>query len=59
MVGPLRGGTDKKKYLLLLVNKFTKWIEAKLVTSAKAEPVINFISSVVQHYGVPHIIIRI
>ena len=28
MVGPLKGGTKKKKYLLVMVDKFTKWIEA-------------------------------
>ena len=57
MVGPLRRGTGKKKYLLVMVDKFTKWIEAKPVASAKAKPVIKFISGVVHHYGVPHSII--
>ena len=28
MVGPLKGGTHKQKYLLVMVDKFTKWIEA-------------------------------
>ena len=28
MVGPLKGGSRKKKYLLVMVDKFTKWIEA-------------------------------
>ena len=31
MVGPLKGGTHKKKYLLVMVDKFTKWIEVKPV----------------------------
>ena len=57
MVGPLKGGTKKKKYLLVMVDKFTKWIEAKPVTSAKSKPVIDFISGVVHRYGVPHNII--
>ena len=57
MVGPLRRGTGKKKYLLVMVDKFTKWIEAKPVASAKAKPVIKFISGVVHRYGVPHSII--
>jgi hypothetical protein len=57
MVGPLRGGTDKKKYLLVMVDKLKKWIEAKPVTSAKVGPVIDFICSVVHHYGVLHNII--
>ena len=31
MVGPLKGGTHKQRYLLVMVDKFTKWIEAKPV----------------------------
>ena len=57
MVGPLKGGTHKKKYLLVMVDKFTKWIEAKPVKTAESGPVIDFISVVVHRYGVPHSII--
>ncbi len=57
MVGPLKGGTHKKKYLLVMVDKFTKWIEAKPVKMAESGPVIDFISEVVHRYGVPHSII--
>jgi transposase InsO family protein len=57
MVGPLKGGSNKNKYLLVMVDKFTKWIEAKPVTSAEAVQVIGFISGVVHRYGVPHSLI--
>ena len=57
MVGPLKGGGHKKKYLLVMVDKFTKWIEAKPVKTVEPGPVIEFISSVVHRYGVPHSII--
>ena len=57
MVVPLKGGSHKKKYLLVMVDKFTKWIEAKPVKTAESEPVIDFISGVVHRYGVPHSII--
>ena len=40
-----------------MVDKFTKWIEAKPVKMAESRPVIEFISSVVHRYGVPHSII--
>ncbi len=55
MVGPLKGGTHKKKYLLFMVDKFTKWIEA--VKTAEFGQVIDFISGVVHRYSVPHSII--
>ena len=57
MAGPLKGGSHKRKYLLVMVDKFTKWIEAKPIKMAEAVPVIDFISGVVHHYGVPHSII--
>ena len=57
MVGPLKGGSHKKKYVLVTVDKLTKWIEAKLVQTAESGPVIDFISGVVHHYCVPHSII--
>lgn len=46
MVEPLKGGSHKIKYLLVMVDKFTKWIEAKPVKTVKARPVIDFISGV-------------
>ena len=57
MVGPLKWGSHQNKYLLVMVDKFTKWIEAKLVKTAEARPVIDFISGVVHHFSVPHNII--
>ena len=41
-----------------MVDKFTKWIEAKPVKTAESGPVIDVISGVVHHYGVPHSIIN-
>ena len=54
---PLKEEAIRKKYLLVMVDKFTKWIEAKPVKMAKSGPVIDFISGVVHHYGVPRSII--
>ena len=57
MVGPLKEGSHKKKYLLVMVDKFTKWIEAKPIKTDESGPVIDFISGVIHRYGVPHNII--
>ena len=40
-----------------MVDKFTKWIEAKPVKTVESGPVIDFISGVVHYYGVLHSII--
>ena len=41
-----------------MVDKFTKWIEAKPVKTAESGPVIDFVSGVVHRFGVPHSIIN-
>ena len=54
---PLKEEAIRKIYLLVMADKFTKWIEAKPVKMAESGPVIEFISGVVHRYGVPHNII--
>lgn len=58
MVGPLHKGEIDNKYLLVMVDKFTNWIEAKPVITQNLEQVNNFISGVVHYYGMPHNIIK-
>ena len=43
MVGPLKGGSHKNKYFLVMVDKLTKWIEAKPVKIAVAGPGIDYV----------------
>jgi hypothetical protein len=43
--------------MLVAVDKFTKWVEAAPVTTQDSTATINFIKSIVFHFGVPHIII--
>jgi hypothetical protein len=44
-------------YMLVTVDKFTKWIEMAPVTTQDSTSAINFIKSIVFHFGVPHNII--
>jgi hypothetical protein len=44
-------------YMLVAVDKFTKWIEAAPVTTQDSTAAINFIKSIVFRFGVPHSII--
>ena len=46
-LGPRHGGTSQKgpgifTHLLIAVDKFTKWIEAKPITNIRSEEVIKF-----------------
>jgi hypothetical protein len=44
--------------MLVEVNKFTKWVEAALVTTQDSTAAINFIKSIIFRFGVPHSIIK-
>jgi hypothetical protein len=44
-------------YLLIAVDRFTKWIEAISVTSVDATSAINFIKGIVFRFGVPNNIV--
>jgi hypothetical protein len=44
-------------YMLVAVDKFTKWVEAAPVTTQDFTAAINFIKSIVFRFGVPHSII--
>jgi hypothetical protein len=44
-------------YMLVAVDKFTKWVEATPVTTQDSTAAINFIKSIVFHFGVPYSII--
>jgi hypothetical protein len=44
-------------YMLVAVDKFTKWIEVAPVTTQDSTEAINFIKSIVFCFGVPHSII--
>jgi hypothetical protein len=41
-------------YLLVVVDKFTKWIEATPVTTQDSTAAVNFIKSIVFRFGVPN-----
>jgi hypothetical protein len=44
-------------YMLVAVDKFIKWVEAAPVMTPDSTTAINFIKSIIFHFGVPHNII--
>ena len=56
-VGPLRTGRSGATHVLVAVDKFTKWIEAKPIKSLEASTIVSFIRELIFRYGVPHSII--
>ena len=58
MVGKLhKSWPGRHVYLLVAVNIFTKWIEARPVTMADSAAAVDFIKSIVFRFGVPNIIV--
>ena len=58
MVGKLKksspGGCE---YLLVAIDKFTKWIEARPVRKADGATALKFVRDLVVRFGLPHSII--
>ncbi|XP_025813073.1 uncharacterized protein K02A2.6-like [Panicum hallii] len=57
MVGPLRKAPGSFTHLLIVVDKFTKWIEAKPITKTNSQEAIKFFLDIVYQFGVPNTII--
>jgi transposase InsO family protein len=57
-VGPLpKSSRGSHTYLLVAVDKFSKWIKAISVTNQEATTAVKFFESIVYRYGVPNNII--
>ena len=50
MVGPLKKGPGDFTHLLVAVNKFTKWIEAKPVTNICSGEAVKFFLDIIYHH---------
>jgi hypothetical protein len=57
MIGPLPTAPGGFNRVLVAIDKFTKWIEVKLVTCPKADRVLDFLDELVHRYGLPHHVI--
>ena len=57
MVGPLKKAPSGFTHLLVVVDKFTKWIEAKPITNIRSEEAIKFFLDIICRFGVPNYII--
>ena len=57
IVGPLTATPNGNKYLFVLVDYFTKWVEAKVTKTIDANDVIEFLKDVFSRHGLPEVII--
>ncbi|XP_039771795.1 uncharacterized protein K02A2.6-like [Panicum virgatum] len=57
MVAPLKKAPGGYTHLLVAVNKFTKWIEARPITTIKLTQALAFFLDIIHCFGVPNSII--
>jgi hypothetical protein len=57
MVGPLRQTPGGFTHLLVAVDKFSKWIEARPIINIRSEEVVSFFADIIYRFGIPNTII--
>jgi hypothetical protein len=57
MVGPLKTAPSGFTHLLVAVDKFTKWVEAKPIRKLDGKTALKFVKDIVVRFGIPHSII--
>jgi transposase InsO family protein len=57
LVGPLKRTTGGFTHLLVAIDKFSKWIEVRPITSIRSEQVVLFFTDIIHRFGIPNCII--
>jgi IS30 family transposase len=57
LVGPLNKAPEGFSHLLVAIDKFSKWIEVRPLTSIRSEQAVVFFTNIIHRFGVPNSII--
>jgi transposase InsO family protein len=57
IIRPLQKARGGYRYMLVTVDKFSKWIEARPITNLRSEQVVSFFTDTIHRFGVPNSII--
>ena len=57
LMGPLHKITGGYTHLLVAIDKFSKWIEARPITNIRSEQAVLFFTNIIHCFGVPNAII--
>jgi hypothetical protein len=57
MVGPLRQVPGGFTHLLVAVDKFSKWIEARPIVNIRSEEAVTFFTDIIYRFSIPNTII--
>ena len=56
LIGPLPVTRNSNKFIIVLVDYLTKWVEAEALKSSESEEEIKFLKSVFARHGIPEIL---
>jgi len=57
LVGTLQKATGGYTHLLVAIDKFSKWIEARPITNIRSEQAVLFFTDIIHRFGIPNVII--
>jgi transposase InsO family protein len=57
LIGPLQKAPGGFSHLLVAIDKFSKWIEVRPLTSIRSEQAVAFFTNIIHRFGVPNSII--
>jgi hypothetical protein len=57
LVGPLQKAPGGYTHMLVAIDKFSKWIEVRPLSSIRSEQAVAFFTNIIHHFGVPNSII--
>jgi transposase InsO family protein len=57
IIGSLRKALEDYRDLLVVVDKFSKWIKAHTITSIRSEQAVSFFTDIIHRFAVPNSII--
>ena len=57
MVGPFQPARGNMTHILVMVDKFTKWVEVKPIRKCDGKTTVKFLKDIILRYGYPHGII--
>jgi hypothetical protein len=57
LVGPLQKAPRGFTHLLVAIDKFSKWIEVRPLTSIRSEQTVAFFTNIIHCFGIPNSII--
>jgi len=57
LVSPLQKAAGGYTHLLVAVDKFSKWIEARPITNIHSKQAILFFTDIIRWFGIPNVII--